>query len=130
MIFVDITPNIGEAGFSAVGIMMQAVLEDKNTERIFVLDINDAVSCLSIGNKELERHFKYSQYDIKANTKVELINALTEGEYDEKVIVIKFPFYIKYNVKETLATVQKMLSADRFPNSKKKQFCFMVNRSI
>ena len=130
MIFVDITPNKGEAGFSAVGIMMQAVLEDKHTERIFVLDINDAVGCLSIGNKELERRFKYSQYDIKANTKVELINALTEGEYDEKVIVIKFPFYIKYNVKETLATVQQMLSTDGLTNSEKRQFCFYVNRSI
>ena len=130
MIFVDITPNIGEAGFAPIGKMIQAVLEDVNTERIFVLDINDAVGCLSIGNKELERQFKYSQYDIRVNTKTALINVFTEEEYDEKLIVIKFPFHIKFDVKETIETVQKMLSTDKLTNSKKRHFCFYVNRSV
>ena len=130
MTFVEISPNKGEAPFSVIAKMIQVAADDKNTERVFVLDINDAVGCLSVADKDLEKRFKYKAHDICAKTKFDLINALTDECYEEKIIFIKFPFYIKYNVKEVIKTVQEMLSTDGCTHYTKKQFCFMVNRSI
>lgn len=78
MTFVEISPNKGEAPFSVIAKMIQAAVEDKNTERVFVLSINDAVGCLSVVDKDLEKRFKYTTYDICAKTKFDLINALTD----------------------------------------------------